>query len=142
MQVHVVGGVTRAKKKGDVRLRIANRGRTSILLLRDVLFIPGLKVDLVSAKCLLEKGCKLSMSDTACSVVGPEGTTVMVAKLSKVSGLFEIPLMSGVARGKQMISLAATHTANLPDADLWHRRMGHCADNLLKIKASCSNYVD
>ena len=131
VQVHVVGGVTKAKQKGDVRLRLANRGQTSVLLLKDVLLMPGLKVDLLSAKCLLEKGCRLSMSNAACSVVGPDGRTVLVAKLSKVSGLFEVPLMSGGARGKQMISLAATHTANLPDADLWHRRMGHCADNYL-----------
>ena len=110
VQVHVVGGVTKAKQKGDVRLRLANRGQTSFLLLKDVLLIPDLKVDLLSAKCLLEKGCRLSMSDAACSVVGPDGRTVMVAKLSKVSGLFEVPLMSG---GKHTISLAATHTADL-----------------------------
>lgn len=66
------------------------------------------------------------MHKSSCTLISPGGKVVFDARLSG-QGLFEIPL--NVRFGHAL--LAGTHTAGMPEVDLWHRRMGHCSGNYL-----------
>jgi len=83
-------------------------------MLEDVLFIPNFSVNLVSARKLTKRGCKITLDDDICSV-NKEGQEVIRAKADSSDIYVLLPMPKALI----------TTVPKEEDPGLWHRRLGH-----------------
>lgn len=82
----------------------------------DVLFVPGMKSNLLSVGQLLEKGYVMNLKDKMMKVCDPKGRLVLKAPLSK-NRTFQVPI--------QILEHKWLATSVSKNEWLWHHRYGH-----------------
>ena len=92
--------------------------------MEDVLYIPGLKSDLLSISWLEEKGFRVAFIDVEV-LIWPKGKTIEDAE---VIGIHEDGLYKLIGKTSQ----ALVHSTISP-CELWHRRFGHIHYKALSI---------
>ena len=107
---------------GDVELINVQGGYVDVIILKDVLYVPGAAANLLSINQAVKKGAAFSFTARACTIsIGP----VTLAEAPENGGIYELRIGSS----PQMAQLAAA------SPQLWHRRFGHLGyDNLAKMK--------
>jgi hypothetical protein len=96
------------------------------MLLRDVLYVSGLKKNLVSVSTIEDKGYEVLFRDGHVFLY-PKGSSVTLAKVIGIRHEKLYKLMFQPAR-------ALMHSTNNNDfCDLWHRRMAHLHHGALRI---------
>ena len=106
-----------ATMEGDVYL-------TDTLVLHNVLFVPGFQCHLISVSHLLAgNDCTLQFTSSLCAVQDRSSGTLIGAG-ERRGGLYYF-------RTVPMIHAAAV--ADLPTFDLWHQRLGHPSERVVKL---------
>ncbi|XP_062103421.1 uncharacterized protein LOC133814482 [Humulus lupulus] len=123
------------KIEGAVTFGDANKGaiqgKGELLLknlpsLKDVLYVEGLKANLISISQLCDSGYLVNFSNSCCSVVSSDGRMVLTGKRS-IDNCYKLD------------SEVLCNRTILEKFDLWHHRMGHLnyrdLQKLIKLKA-------
>ena len=100
-----------------------------VLLLGDVLYVPGAAANLLSIPVCVKNGAKFVFEDEKCYItVGGEVVAEAVCK----AGVYTLSVESmEVPSSAKEVALAATATES---AELWHRRFGHLGyENLARL---------
>lgn len=101
---------------GYVYINCCVQGSSQRTKLRDVLYAPGIKVNLMSVKQITRRGFKVQFDKSKCEIRDARGDLCASATCSD-TGLYRIDTCSTCA-------LATTSKA-LDSYELWHRRLGH-----------------
>ena len=112
-----------ATLSGSVRL-------SSSITLSNVLYVPGLHCNLLSVSCLLHDcACIVRFTKTVCAIQDPCSGTLIGAGEQRDSLYFfrDVPAVCVVT------------VAGVCEFELWHRRMGHPSDKILKLIPAISS---
>ena len=117
----------------DQEVKVVGSGTVSFqreslppMLLREVLYVPGLKKSLVSVSAIEERGYEVLFRDGQ-ALLFPKGSSITSAKVigTRHENLYK--LMFQPAR-------ALFHSTNNSDlCELWHRRMAHLHHGALRV---------
>ncbi|MCO5548434.1 hypothetical protein L7F22_001890 [Adiantum nelumboides] len=108
------------KGVGKILITISNG---SDLCLPDVLYVPGIKKNLLSVSSLAKNGLRVIFEDDRCIVRDRENGYSLITTGSLENGLFVLDRYE-----KQIQAcIAETKTQAMQDAELWHARFGHVA---------------
>ncbi|XP_050915066.1 uncharacterized protein LOC127130025 [Lathyrus oleraceus] len=102
-----------AEGVGDVLIGKRNDGHSRI---KDVLYIPGIKYNLLSIGQLLERGYKIRLEDKILRVLDSNGVLILKA-LMAANRTFKVEL--------KVMEHRCLATATSRDEWLWHYRLGH-----------------
>lgn len=101
---------------GDIRLEcVLPSGDTHFLLLKSVLFVPGLKRKLMSLSCITDRGNYGEFSNDSIVIRSPSSVLLLVA--DKRSGLY----FARATETPSKVNVVSTK----PSLALWHERFGH-----------------
>ncbi|MCO5614455.1 hypothetical protein L7F22_068737 [Adiantum nelumboides] len=93
----------------------------SDLCLPDVLYVPGIKKNLLSVSSLVKNGLRVIFEDDRCIVQDRENGYSLITTGTLENGLFVLDHYE-----KQIQAcIAETKTQAMQDAELWHARFGH-----------------
>ncbi|MCO5562234.1 hypothetical protein L7F22_015860 [Adiantum nelumboides] len=93
----------------------------SDLCLPDVLYVPGIKKNLLSVSSLAKNGLRVIFEDDRCIVRDRENSYSLITTGTLENGLFVLDRYE-----KQIQAcIAKTKTKAMQDAELWHARFGH-----------------
>ncbi|MCO5611203.1 hypothetical protein L7F22_065453 [Adiantum nelumboides] len=93
----------------------------SYLCLPDVLYVPGIKKNLLSVSSLVKNGLRVIFEDDRCIVRDRENGYSLITTGTLENGLFVLDRYE-----KQIQAcIAETKTQAMQDAELWHARFGH-----------------
>ena len=95
------------------------RDRRTAVVLSDVMFVPGLRSNLISVTALLKAGNQVMFTGAAAHIQDASGTTWATATLRTGETLFSFWM---VPRPTAWLLLAADTTA---EVELWHQRLNH-----------------
>jgi hypothetical protein len=125
-----------AEGQGNIRLRIPD---LTDITLKDVLYIPGCKSNLLSAVQLMKKGCELNFCGANVTATY-QGTKLFVATVR--NGLYVSPTQ--VETEKFTVSAAIDRLPNNKDIYLWHQRLGHLPLKAIKhiVSTRSANGID
>ncbi|MCO5609052.1 hypothetical protein L7F22_063273 [Adiantum nelumboides] len=106
------------KGVGKILITISNG---SDLCLPDVLYVPGIKKNLLSVSSLAKNGLRVIFEDDKCIVRDRDNGYSLITTSTLENGLFVLDRYE-----KQMQAcIAKTKTQAMQDAELWHARFGH-----------------
>jgi hypothetical protein len=119
------GHLLTATHIGSVHFSTEAGGRR---ILNNVLYVPGLRTDLLSINQITDSGCKITMKNGFFQIFARDGTpfgcSVRHASLS-VLDLVPIPNLSALLTGPQSVT-----------DSIWHRRLGHLGPRNLQLLAN------
>jgi transposase InsO family protein len=125
---------------GSIELCITSNHK---VVLDDILYVPTSTVRLVSVLCLNHSGSYISSFDSnSCWVTNKSGATVLRGAVLESRRLFGLTLHSprvGHVRPSNSPS-SAHYAARTPDLETWHRRLGHCGNEVI-IDMACKGAV-
>ncbi|MCO5601947.1 hypothetical protein L7F22_056073 [Adiantum nelumboides] len=103
----------------------------SDLCLPDVLYVPGIKKNLLSVSSLAKNGLRVIFEDDRCIVRDRENGYSLITTGTLENGLFVLDRYE-----KQIQAcIAETKTQAMQDAELWHARFGHVGyDSLMTLQ--------
>ena len=107
------GTVSEAKYVGDAVLEVSD---TSVILLKDVLYVPSAAANLYSIATATERGANFEFGESGCTI-SLHGRLITMAK-RRANGLCYMPSCQSEATA--LAAYPRTETA-----ELWHRRFGH-----------------
>src|SRR4051812_42084549 len=110
-----------AEGVGDVLIEKKDGGHSMI---KDVLYIPGIKCNLLSIGQLLEKGCNIRLEDKILRFVDASGVLILKAPMA-TNRTFKVEL--------KVLEHRCLATAASREEWLWHYRLGHL--NFCDLKA-------
>ncbi|MCO5578113.1 hypothetical protein L7F22_031951 [Adiantum nelumboides] len=93
----------------------------SDLCLPDVLYVPGIKKNLLSVSSLAKNGLRVIFEDDRCIVRDRENGYSLITTGTLENGLFVLDRYEKKIR----VCIAETKTQAMQDAELWHARFGH-----------------
>ncbi|MCO5603740.1 hypothetical protein L7F22_057892 [Adiantum nelumboides] len=106
--------------KGVGKILITNSDGSD-LCLPDVLYVPGIKKNLLSVSSLAKNGLRVIFEDDRCIVRDRENGYSLITTGTLENGLFVLDRYE-----KQIQAcIAETKTQAMQDAELWHARFGH-----------------
>lgn len=100
---------------------------------RQVLYVPKLAANLLSVSAMVKNGCKVNFRDKGCDIYTRDGKLLCSATL--VNNLY-------LLNTHREVFSNLTCPANLNDAVLWHRRMGHLNFTDVSKLPQCAEGVD
>lgn len=113
--------------KGDIMVSMKGR----MLAVRDVMYVPGLRVNLLSVSQLVERGWKVIFDRDGCKLihhlVPGHFNGKLLATASEVSGIYKLEGCQAVVDGAALASVKAGNPLML-----WHRRLGHVNERDLR----------
>jgi hypothetical protein len=140
MQIAVADNtVYKATKTGSIHIRVNN----ILINISDVIFVPGLKRNLISVKALMRKGLDVSFSNNVCEIKSCRGSIILLGKEGS-NGLYH--LIGDVLKYHQQRPAEATELSLIARQNndfvlkIWHARMAHSSYTYLE-KALSQNLV-
>lgn len=111
---------------GNVCIKVnAKDGSTDSIQVRNVLYVPELKTNLLSVSKIIKSGCRVTFNEYGCEVYNPSNKLVAKAELVN-----ETYLLNTCKNQEMPVMMAKTDD----DTYLWHQRMGHLnMPDLMKI---------
>lgn len=105
---------------GTAKLTINNNGRSHRITLNDALYVPDLRVNLLSVSKICDRGNQVVFEKNAAYLVEKSGRSITLAK--REENLYYI---------EEIMESAATTAPKSKISD-WHERLGHLNENSLK----------
>ena len=125
--VRGVGGTLNSSKAGSLHIPVLNsHGEIAEVFLEEVLFVPGLKQNLISVSSLVKSNHTVVMNETS-SRVELDGQTCPVP-LEEWAGLFLLPVRPPQA-----------NVSVVSDYALAHRRLGHAGESTVAAATGLKN---
>ena len=105
---------------GSAAIKCVNdSGKTSVIKVRDVLYVPGLGANLLSVQKLVQEGYRFVFEENSCNIINTQ-SGALAATASLVSNFYEL------RTEKALIAQAALSKGCAEDCHhVWHRRFGH-----------------
>lgn len=113
--------------RGKVRLTVRAGTETQVVMLRDVLHVPGLTYNLFSAVVVTDGGGRVEMTQDVCRIYTAKGKLAVEA--TRRRGSYRINQTASTEGSEQDFALRAE------DAELWHNRLGHINGRRLSLLA-------
>lgn len=102
---------------GNVCIKVkAKDGSTDLIQVKNVLYVPELKTNLLSVSKIIKSGCRVTFNENGCQIYNPSNKLVAKADLINETYLLN------TANNQEMRAMMARTD---DDAFLWHQRMGH-----------------
>ena len=108
---------------GEIELTSANGG---VILLKNALYVPGIKKNLISVPLIAKAGLHVHFVDDKCKVHDLSNGDTIVMSGTLCNGLYRLDTYKGVAS-----NALVAHTSSLTEMELWHARFGHLNFNSL-----------
>ena len=139
------GNLTAIEGIGNVPITVElNNGKVVELILRNVLYVPNYKVNLLSVNKAVNFGHRFIFNDSKARMVLNDGREI---NLTKNTGLFFLKV-----KYQNVASPSTCNQTNQTikrDINLWHKRLGHlnkddvkrtigCGDNLKEVCETCA----
>lgn len=119
---------------GRVLVNVDRNGKHCAVPINDVLFVPGLSINLLSISQIVKKGHTVVFDNDGCTVVDSNGHLVVTGR--HVHGLFLLNLVNEQNLSQRLV-------ASKNDCELWHRRMGHLnVQDLAALKNGSATGID
>lgn len=120
---------TKVEGKGAVRFEIEQGNKIEGITLDNALYVPDLRMDLLSVGLITDKGYKVLFTKENAKILESNGTVKFIA--NRINGLYYFTERS-------QLSNNVTTNKSLMESELWHRRFGHLnqidLQNLVKKK--------
>ena len=124
------GRALKAEAEGTVKLKVYHDDSKNItLLLNRVLHVPEMLCNLLSVRGITEKGFVMNFEKEGCSIISEKGVTVATGQ--KLGNLY-------ILNGDTVRVGDVEHAKLVSEPSLWHRRLGHESDDVLKKLTSGS----
>ena len=108
---------------GDVEMYVKNGNSSKRIIVKDVLFLPGIKANLMSVAKIQERGHEVKFVDNRCEVVsGSHGGIILAANIDR--GTFKVQ-----ATPRTGVAFIADHD---DQTKLWHERLAHIGVSTLE----------
>lgn len=127
----------RIESRGDVRLELDVEGRTEIVRLKNVLYVPGLCANLISVSQVIQNGNRVEFNEKKCIVYNSKNKAIATASL--IDGVYRL---NCAQKAIAMFSSPEKPKATKLDPDLWHRRLGHMSNHNLSNVRSATHGMD
>lgn len=114
------GGLLQASVKGSCLLRVQSSDKTTIVMLHEVHFVPGLERNLLSVTELGEHGISSTFSRTQCRLINSYGTCVAVAARQG-----KLWILNGETVKNHEDAAAMFVGISRTTLQQWHERLGH-----------------
>lgn len=128
--------ITAADKKklpckgvGNVHLRSKVGKRWESVILKNVLFVPGIGKNLFSLVAATTKGAKVSISEYSCEIY-QNGKCVATAEV--INRLYRLKFKPFLRNEANLVESMGTEKRAADDLQLWHERLAHANDFLVK----------
>lgn len=105
-----------AEAKGDVRVKNMVNGKEEDLMIRNVLYVPGICANLLSVVQITSNGNQIYFSEKGCEI-SDKATGELIATATRKQSLYKLDVKK--------------YGAYVCGQDVWHRRAGHCNDEIL-----------
>lgn len=120
---------------GNVEIRVpASNGTVDKIQVRNVLYVPELKTNLLSVSNIIMSGCKIEFGTNGCQIYNKFGNSVARAK--QINGMYRL---------NTIICQDSSATAMVAETDedtyMWHQRMGHLNFTDLSKIPNCADGV-
>lgn len=116
---------------GNVCIKVkAHDGNTDLIQVRNVLFVPELKTNLLSVSKIIQSGCKVIFNESGCQIYNPSNKLVAQARLINATYLLN-------TYQEMQVMMAKADD----DTYLWHQRMGHLNFQSLNKIPNCTEGV-
>lgn len=118
---------------GNICLKVkAKDGIINSIQVRNVLYVPELKTNLLSVSKIIKGGCRVTFNEYGCQIFNPSNELVAEANLINETYLLN------TCKNKEMQGMLAKTD---DDAYLWHQRMGHLNFTNLNKIPNCTEGV-
>lgn len=117
--------------EGDIELQCIGRTKYSKILLKNVLYVPGVTSNLVSVSSVIKQGCHVEFVDSKCRIVNKKGIVVVDGKLCS-NNIYKLDVKPDLQTVSSHCVTTALNTTQVPSIQLWHRRMSHLNYEYLK----------
>jgi hypothetical protein len=94
-------------------------------LIKDVLYVPGLSVNLISIACVTENGYTVTFNNDTANVTKDDKIIMVGTRVGKTLYRLDISTDQLVTKGMA----ASSNTASL---DIWHERLAHANERIIK----------
>lgn len=102
---------------GNISIKvITNDGSMETIQVRNVLYVPELKTNLLSISKIIESGCKILFNEHGCEIYNQSNK--LVAKAYLMNNTYQL-------KSCQSTEMQAMTAKSDDDIYLWHQRMGH-----------------
>ena len=108
---------------GEIELSAANGG---VVILKNVLYVPGIKKNLISVPLIAKAGLHVHFVDDKCMVHDYSNGDVIVMSGTLCNGLYRLDTYK-----RASLNALAVHTSSMAEMELWHARFGHLNFNSL-----------
>ena len=105
-----------------------NNNAECVIRLSSVLLVPDLSCNLFSVRDIMDKGNKMLFDDVTCSIISKDNS--VIASGHKRENPY---VLDGTADRRPDEAMVAAQ----PTSDLWHQRLAHVNDAVLKKVVSC-----
>lgn len=141
------GRIIMSEAKGDVRVEVKTHEGEKNLVIRDILYIPSLRTNLLSVSRLSDQGYKVIFHNGSAKIVSRNGETIAIALNNNGVFVLQSKIRSKTAMNIQevrdtKVNISDSEKENLRDYNrepndrlskiLWHRRLGHVCDKYLE----------
>ena len=143
-----IAGAQTVTQKGTMKINISVHGKSRVLIIRDVLFLPGLRFSLLSVKAFGRKGLRSTFDDTECEIVRKDTKEVVAAGVSLAEyDLYRLTLSDETPTGTHFNAYHAAVKGSTPDSSdnesdspqpkevditVAHQRLGHLSEGHLR----------
>ena len=112
---------------GDIRVSRTVNGEKQSGEIKDVLFVPGLSVNLISIACVPENGYNVTFNNDTANV---NGKIIMVGT-RVVKTLYRLDISTD-----QLVTKGMAASSNTAPLDIWHERIAHANERIIKKMAT------
>ena len=131
------GNLTAIERIGNVPITVElNKGKVVELILRNVLYVPNYKVNLLSVNKAVNFGHRFIFNDSKARMVLDDGREI---NLTKNTGLFFLKV-----KYENVVSPPTCNQTNQTikgDINLWHKRLGHLNKTDVKRTVGCEGAI-
>jgi len=111
---------------GEVELETITNGKSTKIKIADTLYVPDMRVNLISIGQLSKKGFIVLFEKNLCKIKFGRDLVAVSETWSQNSNLFELLVVNNK-------NLALTSSLEISKWKLWHYRLGHLGSNNMKI---------
>ena len=121
------GREVEVRGEGTIKLCVTrSENKTVSLTLNKVLHVPSMKCNLFSVRVVTERGFQVTFDDKSCHIKTKDDT--VIASGDRQGNLY---MLNGTVEPRSEPQEAA-HMAATSDNDIWHQRLGHVHEQLLR----------
>lgn len=133
--------ILQIKGKGNIRVSIVdNEGYKKNVLIRNVLYVPNLRTNLLSVSCLINQGNKVVFDDQGATIWSKEDEIIAQARQENRMYTLETTTKRHTENSDfecMVVERTKNENSKIHENEKWHKRLGHVNEAYLKRMHTC-----